>query len=211
MSTPASSPGSSEEDSSDESSPAIVEEETPSREDSPPEEVQAGPEVVELAPMEVLKRNLQESEARLRMVSKAYTELQQDMASFHKRVEDQGQLKGNLKAFETVKTFFEPCQNLRRSLHDCGDDIGALVAGLRLILQQFDDGLEALGLEEIPGEGAVFNPEYHEALGVTPVPDVSLDGKVIIVHTVGYVVKGKVLQAAQVVVGKCTEEETPEA
>ena len=226
MSIPASSPGSREEENCDEPSSTVVdgdgvtqttaslEEEAhrgPEDEHAPAEDSQPTPEVVQLDPLAVAEQKLADSEARLRMVSKAYTNLQQDMAAFRKRVEEQGKLKGNLKAFETVKTFFEPCQNLRRSLKDCGEDIGALVDGLRLILQQFDAGLEALGLAEVGGEGEPFNPEYHEALALTPVAEQSLDGRVIMVHRAGYAVNGKVLQAAQVIVGKFTEEETPEA
>ena len=54
----------------------------------------------------------------------------------------------------------------------------------------------------MPGEGATFDPQVHEALAVTPVTDASQDGKVLMVHTAGYTVNGKVLKAAQVVIGK---------
>ncbi len=68
-----------------------------------------------------------------------------------------------------------------------------------------------LGLAEVPGEGMPFSPEYHEALGMAPVTEKALDGKVIMVHTNGYAVNGKVLQAAQVIVGKFEQAEAPEA
>ena len=74
-----------------------------------------------------------------------------------------------------------------------------------------DAGLDDLGLSEVPGEGAVFNPAYHEALAMSPVPDADLDGRVIMVHNAGYMVNGKVLQAAQVIVGQYTAPEEAEA
>jgi molecular chaperone GrpE len=179
------------------------------------EEIALEGEIIELAPvdpLEELRVKLAESEGRLRAVSKGYTDLQQDMAGFRRRVDEQGRVKRDLKAFETVKVFFEPVQNLRRSLQSHGDEIPtAVIDGLRLVLSQFDSGLDGLGLAEVPGEGADFNPEYHSALALSPVPDASQDGKVIMVHTTGYTVNGKVLQASQVVVGQYTEEETPEA
>jgi molecular chaperone GrpE len=216
MTTPASSPGSREQESGEpEAADAVdggaVATDAAATDDGEVIEPEEAPEVVLLDPLAEAERRLEESESRLRMVSKAYTDLQQDMAAFRKRVEEQGKLKSNLKAFEAVKTFFEPCQNLRRSVQDCGDEVGALGEGLRLIVQQFDAGLDSLGLAELPGEGSVFNPEYHEALALSPVPDKELDGRVIMVHTVGYAVNGKVLQAAQVIVGQYTEEEPPEA
>lgn len=216
MTTPVSSPGSREQENSEndnaeapESSAAAVESDSTEESETVTEE--APPELVVVDPLLEAERKLEESEGRLRLVSKAFTDLQQDMAAFRKRIEEQGKLTSDLKAFEAVKTFFEPCQNLRRSVQECGEEVGALGEGLRLIVQQFDAGLESLGLAEIPGEGSPFNPTYHEALALSPVPDKESDGRVIMVHTVGYAVKGKVLQAAQVIVGQYTEEEIPEA
>ncbi|NCG21184.1 MAG: nucleotide exchange factor GrpE, partial [Rhodobacterales bacterium] len=65
--------------------------------------------------------------------------------------------------------------------------------------------LSDMGMEEIPGVGAVFNPKLHEALGQTPVFEADQDGKILAVITDGFSVNGKVLQAAQVLVGKYTE------
>jgi molecular chaperone GrpE len=59
-----------------------------------------------------------------------------------------------------------------------------------------------LGLAPIPGVGADFDPLLHEALALAPVSDPALDGKVLMVHSEGWRVKGKVIQAAQVIVAK---------
>ncbi|MCB9685695.1 MAG: nucleotide exchange factor GrpE [Alphaproteobacteria bacterium] len=151
------------------------------------------------------RADLEAAQGRLRAVSKAYTDLQSEMSAFKQRMEARARQDSELQAFDQVRAFFDPVMNLKRSLAATGEDVHALVDGLKIVHHQFMDALTRLGLEEVPGEGAVFDPQVHEALAVSPVADQEQDGKVLIVHTTGYTVKGKVLQAAQVVIGKYTE------
>jgi molecular chaperone GrpE (heat shock protein) len=51
----------------------------------------------------------------------------------------------------------------------------------------------------------VFDPNLHEALAVTPVAEKEKDGRVVHVHATGYRLGGKVLQPAQVIIGKYGE------
>ena len=149
-----------------------------------------------------LREELAQLQSRLRTVSKAYTDLQAEMRAFRERAQLRLEADRERKAFEVVQAFFEPVMNLKRSIANHGDDMGTLLDGLRMIHHQFHTALENLGLEKIPGEGADFDPNIHEALAVSPVTDPALDGKVLMVHSDGYMVKGKPLQAAQVVIGK---------
>jgi molecular chaperone GrpE len=164
------------------------------------------PEVVALREAAAAaKREFEQSQARLRAVSKAYTELQAEMKSFKERMEHRAKQDSELQAYDQVRAFFDPVMNLKRSLQTSAHDLGGLVQGLQMVQQQFRDALGKLGLAEVPGVGAPFDPAVHEALGVQPVTDKELDGKVLVVHTTGYTVNGRVLQAAQVVIGKLTE------
>lgn len=201
--------------------PEVVEPETPETVDAPADadakpdvvdaEVVEAAEVVELpTPLEVAEKKRAEAEARLRTVSKAYTDLQNEMAAFRDRMETRSNMAAERQAFSTVSAFLEPVENLKRSMASPGDDVASLVNGLGMVHRQFLDALTKLGLEEVPGEGAKFDPNLHEALAVTPVADPEQDGKVLMVHQGGYSVKGKVLRAAQVVIGKL-EEPTAEA
>jgi molecular chaperone GrpE len=151
------------------------------------------------------RAELEAAQVRLRAVSKAYSDLQQEMAAFKQRMETRARMDGELQAFDQVRAFFDPVMNLKRSIGHAGSDVAVLVDGLRMVHHQFMESLHKLGLEEVPGVGATFDPRLHEALGVAPVTDAAQDGKVLIVHTVGYTVKGRVLQAAQVVIGKHQE------
>lgn len=158
-----------------------------------------------------LETRLREAEGRLRAVSKAYTDQKNEMHAFRERVEAQAARRLERREFEAVGIFFEPVQNLQRSLEAGIHDPDSFLAGLHMVHAQFVRGLEELGLERVPGVGASFDPNLHEALAVAPVEDPSQDGKVLVVHEDGYRVGSKVLHAAKVVIGRHTGEEVPEA
>lgn len=148
-----------------------------------------------------LDAQLQDTTAKLRAVSKAYKDLQDDYEHFRQRTAQQSEVKAERKSAEAVHKFFEPVQNLKRSL-DAVDDDNPLAGGLKMVLHQFNEAMNKLGLEQVPGAGADFDPNFHEALAVTPVDDPALDGKILHVHNDGYRVKNQLIQAAQVVIGK---------
>ncbi len=165
----------------------------------PAEESPGDPVAAELAES---RKKLREAEARLRTVSKAYTDLEAEMDAFRRRMNVQAEQRVERKSAELVEVFFDPVQNLKRSLAAGDSDTAALMLGLQMFVQQFNDALSRLGLQEVPGVGALFDPAIHEALAVQPVSDAAQDGKVLMVHATGYRVAGKVLQPAQVVIGK---------
>lgn len=148
-----------------------------------------------------LRRQLEESSARLRAVSKAYKDLQAEMDAFRRRQQVLAEAKAEKRAGQVVERFFEPVQNLRRALEQKDGTADDLRQGVQLVLKQFVGRMEALGLAEIPGKGAPFDPQVHDALAQMPVTDESLNGKVIEVYATGWKVGERVIQPAQVVVG----------
>ncbi len=155
-------------------------------------------------------------EARLRQVSSAYVELQNEMQAFRERNERIQTERDRRRRGEVVMAMFEPVQNLRRSL-DSWKSLelpGDATQGLELVLEQFQDALRKLGLEAITAAPADFNPNIHDAICAMPVKHASLDGKVIQVFEAGYRVGDLVIQAARVIVGRyeppVPEEEEPQ-
>ena len=159
------------------------------------------------AEQESLHEELRVAEMRLREVSKAFRDQQEGMQAFRELAQNQAELKAERRSFEAVRAFLEPVQNLGRSIETPGEDLGALVEGLKLVHRQFHEGLESLGLEPVPGKGAVFDPNVHEAIAVVPVSDPLLDNRVIEVLKPGFMVSGKVLDACQVVIGQHKEDD----
>ena len=145
-------------------------------------------------------------EARLRTVSAAYQAQQKEMAETRARLERQAAVKEQMRRGEVVAELFEPVENLRRSLEAVSSTAGEdAVRGLEIVLQQFMDGFKKLGLEEIPGRGAAFDPNLHEALSVLPVTDPALDDRVIEVFSSGYRIGTRLIRPARVVIGHYQE------
>ena len=163
------------------------------------------------AKIATLEAELAERTARLRSVSKAYTEQQEGMNAFRERMEAQGKLARARQEADAVRAFFEPVQNLKRSVEAGISDPESFLEGLHIVLHQFEEALSRLGLMPVPGVGADFDPGLHEALAVMPVEDAAQDGKVLMVHRDGYMVGGRPVQVAQVVIGKHAPSAAAEA
>jgi molecular chaperone GrpE len=73
--------------------------------------------------------------------------------------------------------------------------------GVELVFKELKAVLETAGLEEVPGEGAPFDPQVHEA--VESREDESVAEEVVrAVHRRGYTMNGKLLRAAMVGVAR---------
>lgn len=168
------------------------------------------PEVEVIDPAADETRSLREQvaalEARLRQVSSAYKQQQDEIAATKERLARQASLKEELRRGEVVGTLFEPVENLRRSLEAVKKSAGAdAVTGLELVLQQFFDAFRKLGLEEVPGKGSRFDPNLHEAITAVPVTDPALDGVVIEVFDMGYRIGTRLLKPSRVVIGQAPD------
>jgi molecular chaperone GrpE len=157
------------------------------------------------AELEATLVRLRDTEARLREVSKAFRDLEADMDAFRRRSQAAADQRAERRVFEVVEQFFEPVRNLRRSVDASSTDPTAVVEGIKMVAHQFDETMRRLGLVEIPAMGQVFDPSIHEALAVSPVADREQDNRVLFVHAAGYRIGAKVLQPAQVVIGKFGE------
>ncbi len=150
---------------------------------------------------------LSQTRARLKVVSAAYKNLQEEMKAFRNRTERLQEERDRKRLGDAVATVFEPVQNLRRTLEvfEKNDLPEELVGGLRMVLDQFTEALERLGLEEIPCEGEPFDPNIHEAMGTVLVDDPSTDGIVVKAFDVGYRIGSLVIQPARVLLGRYQE------
>jgi molecular chaperone GrpE len=71
--------------------------------------------------------------------------------------------------------------------------------GLKMVQGMFGNYLREFGVEEVPAEGQVFDPNLHEALS-TESSDTVPDHAVIRVQRRGYKLKDRLLRPANVVV-----------
>lgn len=127
--------------------------------------------------------------------------LKAEWDNYRKRVQrDNEDLR--LRAAETVVESLLPVMdNMSRAL-EAGDkhEEGQLVAGLTLVAGQLRGTLAGHGLEEIGVEpGTTFDPEYQEAILAQASEDYP-EGTVTQVLERGYLLHGKLLRPAKVIV-----------
>lgn len=80
-----------------------------------------------------------------------------------------------------------------------------VVAGVKMVLKQFGDTLEQLGITSFSALGQLFNPNEHEAMqeqeSATAAP-----GTVILEYQKGYKLNGRLVRPARVIVAKAPSE-----
>lgn len=92
--------------------------------------------------------------------------------------------------------------NLERGLEASGTDYGLLREGVELTLKQFRKVVEDHGLTAVEGQGAAFNPDHHQAVSMTPASDQHPVDTVVSAMQKGYLLNGRLLRPALVVVAK---------
>ena len=88
------------------------------------------------------------------------------------------------------------------------DESGELVASIRegveMTLSLFMSSLKKLNVEQINPVGAPFDPQHHEAMSMVPAPDAEPNSVVAVVQK-GYLLNGRVVRPAMVVVAKAED------
>ena len=86
---------------------------------------------------------------------------------------------------------------------DKADDKAAVMDGIKLVQKEFHRILEENGVEKIKTEGEKFDPNVHEAVQVVETED-NPDDTVVEEVRSGYLLNGRLLRPAQVIVTKNT-------
>jgi molecular chaperone GrpE len=84
-------------------------------------------------------------------------------------------------------------------------DLKAVREGIALTLKMLADILDKFGIVEIDPQNEKFNPRWHEAMAMQPVPNVA-EGMVLHVHQKGYQLHDRLLRPARVIVAKALEQ-----
>ena len=104
---------------------------------------------------------------------------------------------------DVVESLLPVVDNMGRALEAAAQhEEGQLVAGLQLVAGQLHDALVAHGLAEVPtAPGDPFDPTVHEAVMTQPSDDHD-EGAVLQVLERGYLLHGRLLRPAKVVVAR---------
>jgi len=104
-----------------------------------------------------------------------------------------------LPVIDSLEKAVETADNAAASAADEG--AAAIAEGVRLSLKLFLDVLSRQGVEQIDPVGEPFDPQRHEAMAMVPNPSME-PNSVMEVMQRGYLLNGRLVRAAKVVVSK---------
>ena len=127
---------------------------------------------------------------------------QADFQNFTKRKEKEVEELKKFASEKIITQFLGSLDNFERAIEASTEskDFDSLLQGVEMIVRNLKDIMSGEGVEEISTEGA-FNPEYHHAVGVEASEDKKKD-EIVKVLQKGYMMKGKVIRPAMVIVCK---------
>ncbi len=128
-----------------------------------------------------------------------------DFDNYRKRVERERPLLQEAGIRDLVGELLPVLDNLERALEAlvAGGDAGAadVASGVDMVRQQLAALIAGRGAEEIPAQGAQFDPTVHEAVQAVPAPGQAA-GTVVAVVQRGYRMSDNVIRPARVVVAQ---------
>jgi len=131
-----------------------------------------------------------------------YLRLMAEFETFRRRTAEEKLSLVSSAASDTIKGMLpvlDDCERALEMLKDSSDE--SAKEGTNLIYTKLMKYLSGKGLEKIEAKGAKFDTDYHEAVAQVPVQDEDAKGKVYDVVENGYMLGGKVIRYAKVVVG----------
>jgi molecular chaperone GrpE len=127
--------------------------------------------------------------------------LQAEFDNYRKRVQRDAEQHRLRAAEAVVESLLPVMDNMGRALDAAArHEEGQLIAGLELVAGQLHATLEGHGLDEVPVEpGTLFDPNLHEAVLTQASSDYD-EGAVLQVLERGYLLHGRLLRPAKVIV-----------
>jgi len=104
-----------------------------------------------------------------------------------------------------LKELLPVVDDFNRFLQTAPSDDDVQWKGIKLIHEKLTSILKSQGLVAMEPVGKPFDPEFHDAMLAVPREDVA-PGTVVEVHENGYVMNGRVLRHAKVIVSKEVEK-----
>lgn len=167
---------------------------------TPEESVPKEPKVVEEPKAVVEPENRLE---KLEELNDKYLRLYSDFDNYRRRnLKEIGDIRKNASEDLVVK-LLGVLDDFDRAIKafDSTDNAQALKEGILLIFNKFMTVLSNQGLEQMKTVGEPFNTDFHEAITNIPAQNEEMKNKVVDEIEKGYLLNGKVIRYAKVVVG----------
>jgi molecular chaperone GrpE len=150
-----------------------------------------------------VKQEPEDFSDKLDELNDKYLRLYSDFDNYRRRtLKDIGDIRKNASEDLVVKllTVLDDFERAIKAF-DTTENALALKEGIILIFNKFMTTLTSQGLEQMKTVGETFDTDFHEAITNIPAPDEKMKNKVIDEIEKGYLLNGKVIRYAKVVVG----------
>lgn len=135
--------------------------------------------------------------------------LQAEFDNYRRRT-SQEQLQATSRGKERVLLALLPIiANFHLALQHVDQDPNAVRQGVQMIGQQLESFLAEQGVERIETVGQLFDPSKHEALSTAPATEETPANYIVNEIKAGYLVEGRMLCPAQVIVAQAVEATGP--
>ena len=131
-----------------------------------------------------------------------YLRLMAEFDTFRRRSAEEKLSLVSSASADTIKGLLpvlDDCESALKMLAESSD--AAAREGTALIYNKLMDYLKTRGLTVIEAKGQKFDTDFHEALTQVPAPSEDQKGIVLDVFQTGYMLNGKILRYAKVIVG----------
>ncbi len=152
-----------------------------------------------------IKKDSRESELEnsLTELNDKYLRLFADFDNYRKRSLKEKIEMSKYASEEAITALLPVLDDFDRAMRSItqGSEVNAIIEGFGLIQQKFRSILEQKGLQSMETVGKEFDTDFHEAITNIPAPTEDLKGKIIDEAEKGYLLSGKVIRYAKVIVG----------
>jgi molecular chaperone GrpE len=152
----------------------------------------------------ILSELSDETRDQLAEVNDKYLRLYSEFDNYRKRTLKEKIELGKTATSEVIKDILPVIDDLERAIASFGEPEGPchpMKEGIILIYNKFFNILAQKGLEQMKTIGEMFDTDRHEAVTKIPAPSPEMKGKVVDEIEKGYLLNGKVLRYAKVVIG----------
>ena len=156
----------------------------------------------ELSEVDKLRAEVDFLQAEVRAGKDKYLRLFADFENYKKRMVGELESANRHGKFEAIRNLLGSLDDLERALGFAQAKPEDLIPGLKTVLENFARGLKNMGVEQVEGIGAEFDPRYHEAIGAVE----GDEGKVMHVYQQGFKYGEMLVRPARVVVGTGVKE-----
>lgn len=191
--------------SNDENRNEQVEDELKEATEAAAEEAQAENEVVEGEESEVEALRAQVKEAQEQMLRS-----QAEMQNVRRRAEIDVEKAHKFALEKFVKELLPVADSLEKAVESTegkesdGELVASIREGVDMTLNLFMNSLGKFNVEQLNPVGEPFDPQQHEAMSMVPSPDAEPNSIVAVVQK-GYLLNGRVVRPAMVVVAKAED------